>query len=269
MARINIEDSIYRDNRFLKLMFHFGSKWTAIGAVVDAWRIAQDFFSPENPRALIPIEEWKMRGGPEELLTFNLAVMEGDCIYVRGAEEQFKWIMKQWINGRKGGRPKKPMGSVGIPTGNPRNPSSSSSCSEEIYKGKFDFEEVDKIYPRKEGFEDALPMLHEQIKTQEDFDALLLAVRNYTENCRVTKKAPQYILSLPGFLQKKWRGWARPNAGKIIMPPPQTMKKDIVSPGDWPDGKGEVLNLNPELIEKRNKIIKRKEKNEREESETT
>lgn len=104
MARINIEDSLYRDNRFYNLCVKLGSKRAAIGALIEAWTLAQKFVSPENPKGITPFRDWVEQDIAPEILETNLARKTSeDLIEVAGGEEQFDWLVKAIINSRKGG----------------------------------------------------------------------------------------------------------------------------------------------------------------------
>jgi hypothetical protein len=104
MARINIEDSLYKDGRFTELCIQLKSKWAALGALFEAWAFAQDFVEIENPTGLVLIEDWKKRKICDLILDVGLADIRDDKIYMRGAEEQFHWLVEAKIKGRKGGQ---------------------------------------------------------------------------------------------------------------------------------------------------------------------
>jgi len=104
LARINIEDSIYKDKRFIKLCIKFGDRRTAIGALVEAWTLAQSLVHwHENPRAMIPESLWIEQELSTELIELGFAVREGSKIYMRGAEDQFEWLKQKQEAGSKGG----------------------------------------------------------------------------------------------------------------------------------------------------------------------
>lgn len=119
MARINIEDRLYKDGRFTDLCIKLGSKWTALGALFEAWALAQDFVAIDNPAGLMAIEVWKKRRMCDLIIEVGLAEIKDGQIYLCGAEEQFAWLVQSTINGNKGGRPKNPPVTQGKPAGNP------------------------------------------------------------------------------------------------------------------------------------------------------
>lgn len=103
MARINVEDSIYRDLRFIKLVAKHGH-FAALGMMVCAWGMAQkNFLSHEG---IISFEEWEY-SGLEDLVTFRLAEKRENGIYVKGTTEQFAWLKQRQDCGKLGGRPRK------------------------------------------------------------------------------------------------------------------------------------------------------------------
>lgn len=103
MARLNIEDSLYRDNRFTELCIKFGSKRTALGALVEAWSLAQDYVTIDNPKGLILIDDWKKQRIADEIIDVGLAIIDSDMVYILGAEKQFAWLVAAQIKGKKGG----------------------------------------------------------------------------------------------------------------------------------------------------------------------
>jgi hypothetical protein len=106
MARINVEDELFKDNRFTNLCIALGSRRNALGSLVEAWVFAQTYVSPENPTGHCPKADWDRQGFAEEIFTVGLARIEDGHVYLSGAEEQFSWLVSRQNNGRKGGRPK-------------------------------------------------------------------------------------------------------------------------------------------------------------------
>jgi hypothetical protein len=90
MARINIDDSIYKDARFMDLVMLLGSSRTALGALVQAWSVAQDWYL--TPERMIPFSVWEKQKLAPEILTVGLAERVGEKIRLLGAEKQFSWL---------------------------------------------------------------------------------------------------------------------------------------------------------------------------------
>lgn len=90
---------------------------------------------------------------------------------------------------------------------------------------KFDFEALYRKYPRKEGKSAGLKQCAKQIKTQEDYDALSLAVDRYAEHCRKTQ---QIVLFFGSFLGSErtahpWRDWTEPETGTTTIGDPNQL----------------------------------------------
>ena len=106
MARINIEDSLFKDARFIDLCIHYGDKAKALGAVTWAFIVAQRFYLSQESARLIPLSEWKRQQCDDKLIDLGLAEMRQDGVYVSGSEIQFAWLIQKQEAGKKGGRPK-------------------------------------------------------------------------------------------------------------------------------------------------------------------
>jgi hypothetical protein len=100
MARINIEDEIFKDDSFVELLLKFGCKTMAIGAVVETFILAQKHFKDESNGRLIPFKEWEKFKHSQAIFESGLAVKFENGIYVRGSKEQFKWLLQK-INAGK------------------------------------------------------------------------------------------------------------------------------------------------------------------------
>lgn len=97
MARINVEDSLWSDPRFMRLIVKIGNEFTAIGAVVSAWKIAHRYWCPDKKP--IPEAAFKEAGLPEALIEVALADRTPEGIRIRGSEEHFAW----WFDKRSAG----------------------------------------------------------------------------------------------------------------------------------------------------------------------
>lgn len=101
MARINIEDDLWSDPRFMRLCILLGDEARAVGAVVLGWRTAQKYWCPD--RKPIPRQVFIDAMLSNELVTSGLAVVVDDDIRMRGSEEHFDWWFQKQEAGRKGG----------------------------------------------------------------------------------------------------------------------------------------------------------------------
>lgn len=122
MARINVEDSLYKDIRFILLIGKLGSVEMALGAMVRAWSLAQEWYLNEETDRLIPVADWKRQLLREEIVEVGLAEFREKGIYVVGADEQFTWLLQRQEAGKKGGRPPKPTEIGSKPTESGSNP---------------------------------------------------------------------------------------------------------------------------------------------------
>lgn len=104
MARINIEDSLFKDPRFMKLMIKVWDRHKALGMVTDAYILAQQHYLNEESGRLIPLESWAHSELGDALILCGLAVAEKEGIYVCGSEKQFKWLLQRQNAGRQGGK---------------------------------------------------------------------------------------------------------------------------------------------------------------------
>jgi hypothetical protein len=92
MARVNVEDSVFIDGRFMNLVLKLGSPDTAIGALVRAWRLAQEYYLRDDTHGKIPLKTWKQHGMNDALFDVGFARIEDDHVYVSGSESQFAWL---------------------------------------------------------------------------------------------------------------------------------------------------------------------------------
>lgn len=210
MARINLEDSLWSDPRFMKLCVKLQDEEKALGRIIIAWRFAQKFWCPHKKP--IPEKTWLEAHLGTELIEVGLAKKMPDGIYISGSEEQFAWWFQRQAAGRKGGleRSKRSLIDRLVPlSGFKQNVPSSSSSSSSSKKNKnntavFDLELVYQRYPKKEGKTPGLRKLKTQITRQEDYDNLILAVENYA--VRQRGKDPQFVKTFKTFVSE-WRDW--------------------------------------------------------------
>src|SRR5690606_13945444 len=95
MARINIEDELYRDNRFYKLISLLGSERAATGALFEAWTVAQSKVSQNNPCGVFSLEEWNAQELAPEIIEAKLATVTDGMVYTVGAEKNFAWLLQK------------------------------------------------------------------------------------------------------------------------------------------------------------------------------
>lgn len=104
MARINIEDELFKDSRFFELALKLGSKTLALGALVEAFIVGQKHYADETNDRLIPFDDWKKQGLCDAIIDVGLAIKKEKGIYICGAESQFKWYAQRIEASKKGGQ---------------------------------------------------------------------------------------------------------------------------------------------------------------------
>jgi len=114
MARINVEDSIFKDGRFFKLSMRLGSQERALGSLVMAWVLAQKWWLKSAHRT-IPIDDWKRSlTVVDEILECGFAEITDTGVYVSGSREQFGWLEQRSQAGRKNIREKSERSLTGL-----------------------------------------------------------------------------------------------------------------------------------------------------------
>ena len=101
MARINIEEKLFKDARFTELCIRFGCRFKALGALAALWMLGQEYWKKD--RSLIPKPKWKEQRLPQELIDVGFVFEKGHGFEVDGAEKHFAWILQRVEAGKKGG----------------------------------------------------------------------------------------------------------------------------------------------------------------------
>lgn len=100
MARINIEETIFFDPRFDKLVITLKSRALAIGSLVVAWRLAQTYY--KTNQVGVPIEVFKGIESYSEILGVGLGIIQDDFVYLKGSHKAFEWMEEMSIGGKNG-----------------------------------------------------------------------------------------------------------------------------------------------------------------------
>lgn len=101
MARINVDDKLFLDPRYQKLVAKLGCPKLALGNLLTAWFLAQRYWVPNKQE--IPISVWNESDISEELFKLGLAKLSTASVYVRGTEERCEWLFSVRERGSKGG----------------------------------------------------------------------------------------------------------------------------------------------------------------------
>jgi hypothetical protein len=89
LARLNIEDSIYKGQEFQDLLISTGNRHTAKGMVWELFQTAQEFWFPDRK----PIPKEKLdRLGLRPCVDCGLAEEKDGGVYVHGSEKAFGWL---------------------------------------------------------------------------------------------------------------------------------------------------------------------------------
>ncbi len=99
MARVNIEDKLFTDSRWMKLLLKTGNEYTALGIVTAAWILAQKNWVQHK---MIPEKAWPKDF--EILIDVELASRRADGnVYIKGSKRAFSWLEQRVEAGRLGG----------------------------------------------------------------------------------------------------------------------------------------------------------------------
>ena len=232
MARINLDDSIYKQKSFEYLIIKLGSRRMALGALVEAFTLAQDYFLSAETNRLIPVEIWNREGMAPELLDSGFAQLKKGGIYVRGSEYQFKWLLQKQkagikssiarLNRSKNNENNNLSAATLLPTpvngrSTPVNGSQPLALSltlskESIYKPQFAIEDLYQLYPRKLGKKKGLLTLTRLINNQKKFDDVKTEIINYSAFLKKEQVEPKFIKHFPTFINN-YTDWLDLEAG--------------------------------------------------------
>ena len=101
MARLNVEDDLFLDPRFKRLVVRLGSERMAMGLLIEFLFVAQKYWG--ESRSLIPNEVFDVMDA-EVLVEVKLAIREDGGIYAKGAKDHFEWYALKKEAGVVGGQ---------------------------------------------------------------------------------------------------------------------------------------------------------------------
>ena len=234
MARINIEDSLYKTDEYAQLLIITKSKWTAIGMLVCAWTLAQNFYLKQENEGCIPFDEWE-KSKLDILIDVGFAVKKEKGVYLRGSEEQFAWLKQRSTAGKiskksdvttvndrpttVNDRPTTVNGSDPLPltltlTHSLKNNINTNAHFRENAR-KFDFDALYQKYPKKLGKKRGLDICSRQIKIRDDYELLKTAIENYKKHCEANETEFRFIKQFDTFMGS-WRDWLDPDVGQVV-----------------------------------------------------
>ena len=210
LARINIEQCIWTDHRFINLCMKTGNIDQALGSLVRAWMIAQQWYLKDD--RLIPSSEWEKQNLPEALFEVGLASRnETGRVRMAGSEEQFGWLLQRSEAGKRGGGSNRKKGAtVDASRSTESNVRATSFSFSKNNTNTFvgiltnypqEFEKVWKQYKRR-GDKKAAFIEFKKLKLNEEgLENLSQAIKNYINSLSELK----YAKHLERFLKTDWR----------------------------------------------------------------
>jgi len=102
MSRLNIEERLFKDDRWGKLVIKIGDMQYALGVISYAWMVAQENWLKFNKQG-IPKSIWIKKHCRQEIIEAEMAEDRGDYIYMKGSSEQFRWLEQRQLAGVRGG----------------------------------------------------------------------------------------------------------------------------------------------------------------------
>lgn len=101
MARISVEERLYSDKRWTKLVIKLQDEEKALGALVRAWSTAQHYWKEHDHG--IPKGVWKTQELNNALIDAGFAIDNGDFFKMVDSEIHFAWIRQKVKAGQAGG----------------------------------------------------------------------------------------------------------------------------------------------------------------------
>ena len=206
MARINIEESIHSDPRFLFIADSIG-RFQAMGQLVYLIKLAQRYWGEGKQK--IPNKVYNISGFSELFIESGFVESAEDGFYLSGSEDHFAWLVAKIENGKKGGRPKsvssknedlvKPTDNLNEASQSYKNPLTLTLTPTltlnniKPKKTAFNLESVYSMYPLKRGKSRGIAKLQKAITSQEQYENLTRAIENYAAICKTENTKPKYI----------------------------------------------------------------------------
>ena len=110
-----------------------------------------------------------------------------------------------------------PTNSLATNERNERNERNEVKESLKIAGTNFDFENIYKNYPRKEGKKKGFQVCMKKIQTEQNFHDLKKAVENYSKHCDIMRQEIKYIKHFSTFMGE-FEDWVNPDASLLEAP---------------------------------------------------
>lgn len=132
MARINIEDCWWTDPRRSLLIKNIGSEELADGAIIKAWRLAQEFW--KKNKGLVPKDLFETLPNFEKIVESKLADVRESFVYVRGSSAYLDWVREKREQasdaGKKSAESRKKKNGTAQPLGGKQSKTAKKSSNE-------------------------------------------------------------------------------------------------------------------------------------------
>lgn len=223
MARINIEESIWSDRRFIDLQMEMQSADEALGVLIRSWFLAQKWYRKDT--RLIPFSEWKKQSLPDALFKVGLAIrVDENWVKVAGADEQFGWLAQRATAARKGGLSTQAQAKsskikqtqanatkfnpLTLPL--PLNTKTNTSCA----LNEHEAEKIYQEFPKRRGSQNKKKGIERLKRILEDgkIEEIRTAVANYKTFCDSNEKTgTEYVQQFGNFMNSSWKEWIEIN----------------------------------------------------------
>jgi len=221
MARINVELNLWADHRFEYLCELEGNKFIALGKLVHAFKLAQNYWIRD--KQLIPKKIWKFSGIGQNLLIAELAIEKENGVYVCGSEEQFDWLLKCSNAGKKSAeirknnklsltpleQPSNPLATTLVPptpTPTPTPAPNTKTPAAKETAANFNFDTIWNKYPKKLGKKEAIRHFNKSVKTEIDYLNIEKALQNFIDH-HAYKKTDNKFIPHGGTWFNNWEDW--------------------------------------------------------------
>lgn len=88
-------------------MLKLGSRIMALGVITEAFILAQKHYLTDVNGRLIPLNEWQRKTELHCLVDVGLAEVKEHGIYIKGSEQNFKWLLQKQAAGKSSAESKR------------------------------------------------------------------------------------------------------------------------------------------------------------------
>lgn len=193
MARINIEDKLFSDGRYLALKNILGCEEIALGKLIVSWKLAQTYFQ-KNGR--IPHKVFES-AGLLPIFEADLALKEEDGYYVKGTRDQFAWLEQKSVAGKASAEARKEIKEGKKAKNTPKKAKEGNKKQQEVNENERTLNECQDPLERN-GNGSQPPTLYSSLSSQSQ--SIDLSINNNTGEILNFKNAQQK--SIPDLMAK-------------------------------------------------------------------